>query len=102
MPPFQCAPYDLFLPEVIDFNLQHNADHPGFTYAAKGTSELATITYLEFGRAAHRVAHRLRPNREGQDAHVVALMGLVDTPLYLAVSAGINTAGFLVSIPITF
>lgn len=91
-------PPDVLLPQAIEFNLQHNPEHPFFTYVAEGTSEIATITHLEFGRAAHRVAHILRPNREGQDGQVVAMLALVDTPLAIAVTAGLIAAGFVVSV----
>jgi acyl-CoA synthetase (AMP-forming)/AMP-acid ligase II len=94
----QNVPDNFLLPQAIEFNLLHNAKHPFFTYAARGTSELATITHLEFGRAAHRAAHIVRPNREGQDSYVVAVIALVDTPLYHAVTAGLITAGLVVSV----
>jgi acyl-CoA synthetase (AMP-forming)/AMP-acid ligase II len=94
----QNVPADFVLPQAIEFNLQHNAEHPLFTYVPLGASEMATITHLEFGRAVHRAAHIFRPNREGNYGYVVAVIALVDTPLYHVITAGLMMAGLVVSV----
>ncbi|RDB20302.1 Non-canonical non-ribosomal peptide synthetase FUB8 [Hypsizygus marmoreus] len=92
---------NLTIPEAIDFNLQHNAGQPFFTFSDQETSEGVTvITHLEFGRAAHRIAHMLRPGRSGSDGQVVAFIALADTILYQAITAGLIVAG-LVPFPIS-
>ncbi|KAG6853021.1 putative NRPS-like protein biosynthetic cluster [Blastosporella zonata] len=92
---------DLFIPEAIDFNLKHNADQAFFTFSdAAEPSGIQVITHLEFGRAAHRIAHALRPNRSGIDGQVVAVIALSDTILYQAIVAGCIIAG-LVPFPIS-
>ena len=51
-----------------------------------GQWELTHITFLEFGhgRAAHWVAHALRPERHGREGQVAMLIVTVDTLLYHA------------------
>ncbi|KAG6855914.1 hypothetical protein H0H87_009480 [Tephrocybe sp. NHM501043] len=89
---------DLFIPEAIDFNFKHNADQPFFTFSdPSASSEPTVISQLEFGRAAHRSAHALRPNRTGADGEVVAIVALSDTILYQAVVAGCIVAGLVKS-----
>ena len=55
------------------------------------------ITFLEFGRAAHRIAHALRPRRTGDDGEVVILIANTDTILHQVVFAGMSIAGLVVS-----
>ncbi|KAJ7318575.1 hypothetical protein DFH08DRAFT_1036386 [Mycena albidolilacea] len=60
------------------------------------SEEITTITHLEFGRATHHVANILRPNREGQDGEVVAIITQPDTVLYHAIVAGLMTADIII------
>ncbi|KAG6901213.1 hypothetical protein C0995_015283, partial [Termitomyces sp. Mi166 len=91
----------LFIPDAIDFNIKNNPEQPFFTFAdPKAPTGLQVITHLEFGRAAHRVAHALRPNRAGEDGQVVAIIALSDSMLYQAIVAGCIIAG-LVPFPIS-
>lgn len=85
------------LPEVIDFHTKHNPDYPIFIFKEDGKSEITKITYLEYGRACDRVAHRFRPGRAGPDGELVAVVALSDTVLYHAVSVGLTRAGMIVS-----
>ncbi|KAG5652628.1 putative NRPS-like protein biosynthetic cluster [Sphagnurus paluster] len=92
---------DTFVPDVIEFNLKHNPEHPFYTWSEpNAANRLAVITHLEFGRAAHRIAHILRPNRTGDDGEVVAFIVLADTILYQAITSGLIVAG-LVPFPIS-
>ncbi|KAG6902731.1 hypothetical protein C0995_012395 [Termitomyces sp. Mi166 len=89
---------DLFVPDAIEFNMANNVTQPFYTFAdfdAPGRTK--TITHLEFGRAAHRVAHLLRPNRDGADGKVVAVILQADTILYQAIVAGLIVAGYVAS-----
>ncbi|KAF8871770.1 putative aminoadipate reductase [Infundibulicybe gibba] len=86
-----------WIPEAIAFNLDRNAEKPFFVFAQE-SSELqpvTTITHLEFSRAAHRIAHFIRPRRLGPDGEVVACMALTDSIAYQAVTAGIILAGLV-------
>ncbi|KNZ79425.1 L-aminoadipate-semialdehyde dehydrogenase large subunit [Termitomyces sp. J132] len=97
-----CPPLDgsVTIPETIDFHWKHNAELPMFTYSREGSSEVTEITYLEFGRACHRVAHLVRPIRAGPDREIVAFIALADTIVYHAVTIGLMIAG-LVPFPIS-
>lgn len=90
---------DLFIPDVIEFNMANNATQPFYTFVDPDTlSRTKVITHLEFGRAAHRVARLLRPNLDdGHDGTVVALLLQTDTILYTAIVAGLIVAGYVAS-----
>ncbi|KAF9223036.1 acetyl-CoA synthetase-like protein [Gyrodon lividus] len=87
--------------ELLSGIAKKNPTLPIFVYAddqsLHGTTE---ITFLEFGRAAHRIAHALRPARQGDEGQVVMLIANTDTILHHAAVAGMSIAGlvpFLVS-----
>ena len=85
------------LPDLADFHAKHNPDRPWFVFPSRDTPEqLVTITYRDMVQASHRVAHILRPNREGLDREVVAVLLHTDTLLYNAVVLGLLRAGFVV------
>ncbi|KIJ62359.1 hypothetical protein HYDPIDRAFT_114895 [Hydnomerulius pinastri MD-312] len=97
-PPLDCS---LLFSDMINFHLERNPSFPIFVY---GNEKLAgttnEISFLEFGRAAHRIAHALRPARQGPDGEVVMIIANTDTILHHAVVAGMSIAGlvpFLVS-----
>ncbi|KAF9527250.1 putative aminoadipate reductase [Crepidotus variabilis] len=85
------------LPETIDFNRKHNPDSACYIYAPENPQlELTTtISHLEFGRAADRFAHILRPARHASNREVIAVVALSDAVLYQAVFIGIMRAGFI-------
>jgi acyl-CoA synthetase (AMP-forming)/AMP-acid ligase II len=93
-PPFERSPTPS---ETLDFHLEHNAEHPIYVYSEDADKELTSISFLEFARAGHRVAHTLRPKREGIDGRVVAVIMLVDTILYQATVTGLMRSGLVVS-----
>ncbi|KAG5721421.1 Linear gramicidin synthase subunit D [Termitomyces sp. T112] len=97
-----CPPLDgsVTIPEAIDFHWKHNTELPIFAYSKEGSSQVTEITYLEFGRACHRVAHLVRPRRAGPDREIVAFIALADTIVYHAVTIGLMIAG-LVPFPIS-
>ncbi|KAG6810396.1 putative NRPS-like protein biosynthetic cluster [Tricholoma furcatifolium] len=90
----------LTIPETIHFHWKHNSDLSVFVYNIDGSSDVTEISYLEFGRACHRVAHLVRPTRTGPDQEVVAFLALADTVVYQAITVGLMTAG-LVPFPIS-
>ncbi|KAJ7073093.1 putative aminoadipate reductase [Mycena amicta] len=87
--------------DVVPFNAKHNPDAPFYVFAKPEPSEdIVTIKYLEFARAAERAAHLLRPNREGLEDEVVAIIALSDGIVYQAAMVGLFLAG-LVPFPIS-
>ncbi|KAF9235376.1 hypothetical protein BU15DRAFT_15152, partial [Melanogaster broomeanus] len=94
-PPLDCS---LLFSDLINFHMQKNPTFPIFIYAddeaPNGTRE---ITFLEFGRAAHRIAHIFRPARQDDVGQVVMLIANTDTLLYHATLAGMSIAGLVVS-----
>ncbi|KAG6877487.1 putative NRPS-like protein biosynthetic cluster [Termitomyces sp. T32_za158] len=85
---------NISIQDAIQFNMVHNATQPLYIFAdSSAPSGIKTITHLEFGRATHRVAHLLRPDRNGVDGEVVALILQTDTVLYQTFVAGLIVAG---------
>ncbi|KAF9223042.1 putative aminoadipate reductase [Gyrodon lividus] len=98
IPPLDCS---LLFSDLINLHMQKNPTFPIFVYPDDQSPHRTTeITFLEFGRAAHRIAHALRPARQGDEGQVVILIANTDTILHHAVMAGMSIAGlvpFLVS-----
>ncbi|KAI6042372.1 hypothetical protein EDC04DRAFT_2528839, partial [Pisolithus marmoratus] len=86
----------LFVTEMLEYNVQHNPDHPFFVYPDETSKELRSISTLEFYRACQRVAHTVRPGRQGQDREVVGIVANVDCILYQALFMGIIHSGLIV------
>ncbi|KZT20031.1 putative nonribosomal peptide synthetase [Neolentinus lepideus HHB14362 ss-1] len=78
---------------LVDFHLSHN---PQGTYALfpqeTGQEELR-VSFLEWGRAVHRAAQRLRPDLSAVKGEVVALIANCDTLVYTTVLMGMIRAG---------
>ncbi|KAK2461112.1 hypothetical protein APHAL10511_006891 [Amanita phalloides] len=86
----------LFFPDMVNFHMERNPTFPAFVYANENvTDALTEISFLEFGRAAHRIAHVLRPSRQGRDGEVVMIIANTDTILYHAVTTGLSIAGWV-------
>ncbi|KIP12212.1 hypothetical protein PHLGIDRAFT_508051 [Phlebiopsis gigantea 11061_1 CR5-6] len=84
------------LPHIADFYATYNHDAPWLMYPFKGLGDRpGTISYGEMARASHRVAHILRPGREGPEREVIAVILNTDTVLYAAVILGLMRAGFI-------
>ncbi|KAF7316041.1 Aminoadipate reductase [Mycena indigotica] len=79
--------------EAVDFHIQQRNLTPIFSFSDE--SDIVNITHWEFARATHRVAHLLRPTRDGPEGEVVAILALVDTLLYQTLFAGCSKAGFI-------
>lgn len=84
---------------LIDFHLEHNPTHTAYVYS-EGPGSLVEISFLEFGRAAHRAAHILRPAISGPENEVVAFIANVDVLLYQTLVAGMLRAGLVASLSI--
>ncbi|KAI6042371.1 putative aminoadipate reductase [Pisolithus marmoratus] len=83
----------LFVPEMLEYNARNSPDHPFFVYPDEYSKELRAISNLEFYRACQRVAHAVRPGRQGQDGEVVGIVANVDCILYQALFMGVIYAG---------
>ncbi|KAJ7181546.1 hypothetical protein C8R43DRAFT_1101377 [Mycena crocata] len=79
----------------VALNVTKNPTKPFYIYADADMSEIVTITHLEFGRATHRAANILRPNGQGPEGQVVAVLALVDTISFHAILAGLLTANLI-------
>ncbi|KIJ59318.1 hypothetical protein HYDPIDRAFT_118655 [Hydnomerulius pinastri MD-312] len=91
----------LLFSDLVNFHMQKNGSLPIYVYANdKVPGSTTEITFLEFGRAAHRLARALRPARQGPEGQVVMLIANTDTLLHHTVVVGMSIAGlvpFLVS-----
>ncbi len=83
------------VPGLLDFHYTHNTSRPVFVFAKDG-EDITEISFLEFVRASHRLAHIVRPGRTGPDGTVVAVVALADTLVYEAIIAGVVKAGLVV------
>ncbi|KIK92302.1 hypothetical protein PAXRUDRAFT_147631 [Paxillus rubicundulus Ve08.2h10] len=99
LPPLDCS---LLFPDLINFHMERNPTFPMFMYPNEMVTGATTeISFLEFGRAAHRIAHTLRPSCQDPDGQVVMIIANTDSLLHHAVVAGISIAG-LVPFPVSF
>ena len=94
-------PGDGSLPALVG-NLDWHAEHnPSVTWVAfpspVNPTTIRTLSYLDFARASHRIAHTLRPGRTGDGGEVLAMLLNCDTIHYNALIAGSIRAGFVVS-----
>ena len=86
------------IPGFVDFHAEHNAGLPWAKYSSRTDPRVVEcITFSQFSEATHRVAHAVRPNRQGSDGQVVTLLIHCDTVLYLATLVGLVRAGYVVS-----
>lgn len=84
------------LPGFVDFHATHNADLPWALLSAGPELPVQSVSFAQYARATHRIAHKLRPERAGQDKEVVAILINCDTILYLALIVGLVRAGLVV------
>ena len=85
------------VPGFVDFHAEHNPDLPWTKFPSRADPTKAeSISFAEFARASHRVAHYIRPHRQGGDGEVVAVLIHCDSVLYVAVIAGFIRAGVVV------
>ncbi|KAG2117013.1 putative aminoadipate reductase [Suillus discolor] len=85
----------LSLPQLVEFNAQHNSDVTFFVYDKPDSNDLVSISHSDLYRACHRAAQAIRPASAGADKEVVALIANSDTLLYQTVFMGIIFAGLV-------
>jgi acyl-CoA synthetase (AMP-forming)/AMP-acid ligase II len=88
----------MLIPDLVTLNSEKNPSGPFYVYADPGSSEIVTITNLEFARATHRAANILAQSAAGSDNKVAAILALSDTMVYQATLAGLMTANFVVRV----
>ncbi|KAF7340998.1 Acetyl-CoA synthetase-like protein [Mycena sanguinolenta] len=88
-PPLDCS---LNLAEIIDFQLTHESRSAMYAFADED-GHITEVSHFEVARAAHRVAHLLRPGRRGLEGEVVAIVALADVLVYHTIVAGCLVAG---------
>ncbi|KAJ6561610.1 hypothetical protein B0H19DRAFT_1233577 [Mycena capillaripes] len=83
----------MLVPDIISKNSETKPDAPFYAFALPDPStDIITVTHLEFGRATHRAAQLVRPNHQGEDGEVVAIIALADTVVYPTIVTGLITA----------
>ena len=86
-------------PGLADFQSQHNPDSPWVVYPSRDSPTGAkTVSYKELCDATHRIAHAVRPERNGTEQEVVAVIIHTDALLYVTLLIGMIRAGIVVSI----
>ncbi|EKM51562.1 uncharacterized protein PHACADRAFT_127221 [Phanerochaete carnosa HHB-10118-sp] len=92
-------PTDGTLPTLIDFldfNAKYNAERPYFIFPSRSNpTKLTSLSFSEVAQASHRAAHILRPNKQGNNGDVIAVLLHTDTILYATVVLGILRAGLV-------
>ncbi|KAJ7615673.1 putative aminoadipate reductase [Mycena polygramma] len=91
LPPLDCS---LSFDEIIDQHIAHENRGVAFSFSDE-FGHVTDITHLEFARAAHRVAHLLRPQRCGPDGQVVGIVALTDVLIYQTIVVGCIKAGLV-------
>ncbi|KAL4260475.1 Adenylate-forming Reductase [Pleurotus pulmonarius] len=98
-----CPPTDgsLLFSQTVDFHSKLNPTRPMYKFVEDGSERVATVTFMEFARACHRVAHHVHPaDSPGVVGQVVAILATCDTILYHALFIGVHKAG-MVPFPIS-
>ena len=85
------------LPGFLDFHVKHNPARPWVLYPSPSGAGVVAVTFGEFSRATHRIAHRLRPHRSGTEGEVVGVLVQCDVILYITLLVGMTRAGLVVS-----
>ncbi len=82
---------------LVDFHAEYNPSLPWVGFPSPHAPDEATyISYLEFAKATHRVAHSIRPSGTGIDREPVALLLHCDVILYIAYIIGLMRVVFVV------
>ncbi|KAJ7886914.1 hypothetical protein B0H13DRAFT_1627703 [Mycena leptocephala] len=91
LPPLDCS---LNFGEIIDLHIARENRSAAYSFA-DGDGHMTDISHFEFARAAHRVAHLLRPQRRGPEGQIVAIAALTDVLIYQTIVAGCIRAGLI-------
>ncbi|KAJ7865231.1 putative aminoadipate reductase [Mycena leptocephala] len=91
LPPLDCS---LNFGEIIDLHIARENRSAAYSFA-DGDGHITDISHFEFARAAHRVAHLLRPQRRGPEGQIVAIVALTDVLIYQTIVTGCIRAGLI-------
>ncbi|KAJ7075616.1 putative aminoadipate reductase [Mycena belliarum] len=90
-PPLDCS---LNLGQIIDLHIVNENRDAAYAFSDEA-GNITEISKFEFGRAAHRAAHLLRPQRGGVEGQTVAIAALTDVLIYHSLVAGCVIAGIV-------
>ena len=80
-----------------DWHAEHHPSDPMTVFPHPSDPQsIMSVSYAEFAKVTHRVAHIVRPNRAGKDGEVAALLLNCDTIVYQALIVGLERAGIVV------
>ncbi|KAF7378113.1 Acetyl-CoA synthetase-like protein [Mycena sanguinolenta] len=96
LPPLDCS---LNVAQILDFHITHEDRSAAYSFTDE-VGNTTEISRFELSRAAHRVAHLLRPQRHGSDGQVLAIVAQTDVLIYQTIVVGCIIAG-LVPFPIS-
>ncbi|KAJ6457244.1 putative aminoadipate reductase [Mycena sanguinolenta] len=96
VPPLDCS---LNVAQILDFHVTHENRSAAYSFTDE-VGNTAEISHFELSRAAHRVAHLLRPQRHGLNGQVLAIVAQTDVLIYQTIVVGCIIAG-LVPFPIS-
>ncbi|KAF7378108.1 Acetyl-CoA synthetase-like protein [Mycena sanguinolenta] len=96
LPPLDCS---LNVAQILDFHIAHEDRSAAYSFTDE-VGNTTEISRFELSRAAHRVAHLLRPQRHGLDGQVLAIVAQTDVLIYQTIVLGCIIAG-LVPFPIS-
>ncbi|KAJ6457233.1 acetyl-CoA synthetase-like protein [Mycena sanguinolenta] len=97
IPPLDCS---LNVAQLLDLHIIHENRNAAYSFTDAKGANTTEISRFEFSRAAHRVAHLLRPQRCGLEGQVIAIVAQADVLIYQTIVAGCIVAG-LVPFPIS-
>ncbi|KDQ19579.1 hypothetical protein BOTBODRAFT_170655 [Botryobasidium botryosum FD-172 SS1] len=92
----------LSLPQMVDYNLIHNPNHPCIRYKSPATSGLAyeELSWGDVARAIHRAARFVKSCAEATVTSatgppVIAILATAELPHYLTFAHGVSRAGYV-------
>lgn len=86
------------LVDLADFYATYRGNDPWLIFPSRSVpGALASISFFEMVQASNRVAHALRPGRQGTEGAVVAIILNTDSLIYVALVLGLMRAGLVVS-----
>ncbi|KAF7341009.1 Acetyl-CoA synthetase-like protein [Mycena sanguinolenta] len=96
LPPLDCS---LNVAQILDFHITHENRSAAYSFTDE-VGNTTEISHFELSRAAHRVAHLLRPQRRGPEGQMLAIVAQTDVLIYQTIVVGCIIAG-LVPFPIS-
>lgn len=90
------------LPAFLDYYMDLAPSTPFAKFPSiDDPDKVTTISYSDFAKATHRVAHALCPDGVGTKGEVVAVLVHCDSILYMALLIGMMRAGMVVRISLS-